>query len=293
MTHRRELEQHRHSLGEIRGILNSMKTLAYMETRKLNRFLDSQRAAVTHIENVARDFIAHFPHVLPQISQPQQVYLLFGSERGFCGDFNSSLLQALESHVRDNNVRQPRLLVTGNKLCLQLQHDQRVSAFIDGINVAEEVENMLNKIIDAINQLPDKPLSLNVLYHVSEDEQVVVKKVLPPFEEYRHVRPQYSHAPLLNLPPEDFLGELMEQYLFSSLHEMASQALMAENMRRLQQLEGAVKHMDDEAAKLLRQSNALRQEEIIEEIEVILLSSSLHDQAGSKKYGKQVKKSTE
>ena len=30
MTRRRELEQHRHTLGEIRGIMNSMKTLAYI-----------------------------------------------------------------------------------------------------------------------------------------------------------------------------------------------------------------------------------------------------------------------
>jgi len=39
-------------------------------------------------------------------------------------------------------------------------------------------------------------------------------------------------------------------------------------------LEGAVKHLDDKSEELSRQCNALRQEEIIEEIEVILLSSS-------------------
>ncbi len=284
MTHRRELEQHRQTLGEIREIMNSMKTLAYMETRKLSRFLDAQRAAVEHIENVARDFLAYHPDVLAQTRRCEQVYLLFGSERGFCGDFNNSLLQTLEAHLRKNHVRQPRLLVTGNKLCMRLQHDPRVSAFIDGINVAEDVENMLNEVIDALNQLQRKPVSLNVLYHVPEQEQVVVKKVLPPFEEYRHARPEYPYAPLLNLPPDNFLSELMHHYLFSALHEMAYLALMTENMRRLQHLEGAVKHMDEEATKLLCQSNALRQEEIIEEIEVILLSSTQHDHERNKKY---------
>ncbi|HBE93756.1 MAG TPA: hypothetical protein DDW55_15050, partial [Gammaproteobacteria bacterium] len=51
-------------------------------------------------------------------------------------------------------------------------------------------------------------------------------------------------------------------------------SLMAENHQRVAHLEGAVKHLDDESAELMRQSNILRQTEIIEEIEVILLSAA-------------------
>jgi len=39
-------------------------------------------------------------------------------------------------------------------------------------------------------------------------------------------------------------------------------------------LEGAVKHLDEKSDKLIQQCNALRQEEIIEEIEIILLSGT-------------------
>ena len=49
---------------------------------------------------------------------------------------------------------------------------------------------------------------------------------------------------------------------------------MAENHRRAQHLEGAIRHLDEESGELKRRSNALRQEEIIEEIEVILLSAT-------------------
>ena len=51
-------------------------------------------------------------------------------------------------------------------------------------------------------------------------------------------------------------------------------SLMAENIQRVRHLESAVQHLDDKSANLLHQSNALRQEEIIEEIEVILLSEA-------------------
>lgn len=65
----------------------------------------------------------------------------------------------------------------------------------------------------------------------------------------------------------------MEQYLFATLHEIAYVSLMAENQRRLRHLDGAVRHLDEQSAVLARRSNSLRQEEIIEEIEVILLGS--------------------
>ena len=276
MTRRRELEQHRHTLGEIRGIMNSMKTLAYIESRKLGRFLDAQRAVVAHIETMATDFLGFYPGSLPHAEEATPIYLLIGSERGFCGDFNETLLRWLESHILEYNIDTPQLIVTGNKLGNRLEGDPRVVAYIDGANVVEEAENTLSLIINTLTELQDKDgaVSLTVLYHDPDREEIVTTEVLPPFEQYRDTEPRFPHPPILNLPPETFLGELIDHYLFSTLHEIMYVSLMAENIRRVQHLEGAVQHLDEKSVTLLHQSNALRQEEIIEEIEVILLSEA-------------------
>ncbi len=47
---------------------------------------------------------------------------------------------------------------------------------------------------------------------------------------------------------------------------------MAENQRRIQHLEGAIQRLEEKNENLARKSRTLRQEEITEEIEVILLS---------------------
>ncbi|MEQ1531113.1 MAG: F0F1 ATP synthase subunit gamma, partial [Methylococcales bacterium] len=78
---------------------------------------------------------------------------------------------------------------------------------------------------------------------------------------------------ILNLPPVDFFSDLVQHYLFAVLHEIFYISLMAENQRRLQHLEGAVKHLDDETSRLRRKAQIYRQEEITEEIEVILLNT--------------------
>jgi F-type H+-transporting ATPase subunit gamma len=275
MTRRRKLEQHRHSLTEIRDIMNSMKTLAYMETRKLARFLDAQHAVVQSIEDVATDLLSFYPETLPDAKDTTAVYLLMGSERGFCGDFNHALLRHLELALQGQAADSPLLLAVGRKLYTLLEGDSRVTAFIDGASVVEEATALLNQLVRELTALQDKHgvLSVYCLYHGSEDG-IVMQRLLPPFHDLMHQPTRFPHPPFLNLEPAEFLIELTEQYLFAALFELLYTSLMAENHNRVAHLEGAVKHLDDESAELTRQSNALRQEEIIEEIEVILLSAA-------------------
>jgi F-type H+-transporting ATPase subunit gamma len=68
------------------------------------------------------------------------------------------------------------------------------------------------------------------------------------------------------------LTGLIEQYLFAALHELLYSSLMAENQRRMQQMDAAVRRLEKNSADLLRKRNISRQEEITEEIEVIMLS---------------------
>jgi F-type H+-transporting ATPase subunit gamma len=106
---------------------------------------------------------------------------------------------------------------------------------------------------------------------------VIVTGVLPPFERYRDAAPRFAYAPSTQLPPPAFFAALLDHYLYSVLHEIMYVSLMAENLRRVRHLEGAVRHLDERSSVLQRECNALRQEEIIEEIEVILLSTASQD----------------
>lgn len=275
MTRRRELERHRHSLAEIREIMNSMKTLAYMETRKLDRFLDAQHAVVHDIEEAVSDLLGFFPETLPKTQVAQPVYLVIGTERGFCGDFNHALLEHLESTLSSNPAENTQLILVGRKLYTLLEDDERVVAWFDGASVAEEVTSLLNQIVKELTTLQNKQGVLTVfcLYHEGDDN-IVMQNILPPFQQQRHTSPRYPHSPVINLAPRELLQELVDAYLFATLHEMLYTSLMVENHQRVTHLDGAVKHLDDESAEMARQANTLRQEEIVEEIEVILLSAA-------------------
>ena len=114
---------------------------------------------------------------------------------------------------------------------------------------------------------------MTVVYHDNSTGQINRRQILPPFPRQEQTTPGFGNPPVLNLEPTDFFSDLTHHYLFAVLHEIFYISLMAENQRRLQHLEGAVKHLDDETVNLRRKSQIYRQEEITEEIEVILLNA--------------------
>jgi F-type H+-transporting ATPase subunit gamma len=277
MTARREIELHLKTLVDIRGIMSSMKTLALLETRKLTRRLATQSRVVDSIESAASDFRGFFPFTPSLPKGNPHVYLLLGSERGFCGDFNEALLEALLSALptpqQKNAITSPLLVAVGHKLCSKLEGDPRIATLLDGASVAEEVDEILNRIVDALTSLQQQygAFSLTALYHNADNNGIRTTRVLPPFQE-SPPSPRFGYPPRLTLEPEAFFAELLDHYLFAVLHAMAYTSLMAENRRRMVHLEGAIQHLEQDTAELSRKRNILRQEEITEEIEVIMLS---------------------
>ncbi len=273
---RRELEYHRKSLGEIREIMSAMKSLAFMETRKLSRFIQSQKSVVDNIELAAADFLHHYGNTLPQAdTSTTTVYVLIGTERGFCGDINQSLIAQFEQQLEQKpRVPNLKILAVGHRLHTLLESDPRVIEKINGANVAEEVTGVMEQVVVALSELHAQLKTLAIVGIYNNDAgEIVVNTLLPPFRSIDRQSGSYTNAPTLNLSPEDCLLELSDHYLFAALSEMFYTALLSENHRRVAHLEGSVKHLDNELIVLERKSNMLRQEEITEEIEVILLST--------------------
>lgn len=278
MTRRQDLENHHHSLNEIIKILDAMKMLAYMETHKLGTFLEAQHRAFEAISTATNDFFSFYPETLPQESKVMPVYLLIGSERGFCGEFNQELVDYIEQFLNIPSNAKPTLIIVGRKLYNLMQDHVHVSEQIEGPNVVEEVSTVLEQIVQILAKLQQQQplMSLYSICH-SGEKGIITEKLLPPFQKKTQQSPCFQYPPELNLSPKDFLIHVAEQYLDTALHELLYTSLLEENHNRIMHLEGAVKHLENIADELTQQCNTLRREEITEEIEVILLNASSFD----------------
>lgn len=264
-----ELSQRFVRIKEISGIMTAMKNLSLVETHKLARFIGHQRRMLANIEGAAADFLHFFPVEGSGETQPA-ILLLIGSERGFCGNFNERILAALDGLPRWEPA--PTLLGVGHRLGTKLEAHPNVIARLDGATVTEDVPAVLNRLMDALHttsrQLSGDGAALYSLAHDAEGAPTL-KRLLPLSPPQL---PRLTHPPRLQLAPSEFFAELLDQYLLAALYGLLYESLAAENRQRLAHMEHALDRLDETVAHLALERNALRQEKIVEEIEVILSS---------------------
>lgn len=279
MTRRHEIEEHLHSLSDIREIMNSMKSLSLMETRKLARFLSSQQRVVRSIEQAARDFLTAYPQLAMPPPTAAHVYILIGSEQGFCGDFNQALTDAFNNVVQTHPASDIKLIAVGMKLYNSVQDHPLLIKSLQGPTVGQEVDAVLMELVNTISRLGQElgALSITALHHAHENEGIQITSILPPFQSLNIPRDRYVYPPHLNVSSEYFHDKLIDHYIFAALFEMFYSSLMAEHYRRMQHLEGAIDRLEQQSDELGKKRNILRQEEITEEIEVIMLSAGILD----------------
>jgi F-type H+-transporting ATPase subunit gamma len=132
---------------------------------------------------------------------------------------------------------------------------------------------VLNRLMDALHtasrQLSGDGAALFGLAHNNSEGEPTLKRLLPLAPaQAQHL----SQPPHLQLAPAEFFAELLDQYLLAALYGLLYEALAAENRQRLAHMERALDRLDETVARLALKRNAVRQEKIVEEIEVILSS---------------------
>lgn len=268
MSRRQEVRDHQRSLGEIREVLGSMKNLSLMESHRLAQALESQERVVGGIAQAARDLLAAHPELRPCPDRElAAVWLVLGSERGFCGDYNSALAARAAQHDGWGG----RLIAVGGKLAGELHLRGLPADGIEGPTALEEVYPVLRRLTERLGRPDLRGAPLSALCHLDSEGNIGTEHLLPPFRDLP-AAPRPATAPLLYLPPPVLHEQLVDHYLLAALLRLLYRALLLEHQRRVRHLEGTVRRLDEKVAALRLRADKLRQEEITEELQVILLS---------------------
>jgi F-type H+-transporting ATPase subunit gamma len=274
----RNVELQLQQLDELRGIIASMKTLSQLELHKLGGLAEGQHRMSQTLEQVAADFLRFNPQ--PETGSGSTLWLLIGSERGFCGDFNESLIRRLLKESPECHEQPQRVLAVGRKLWLRMEENLPGFVPLVGASISEELPRALSQVVAETHEqlAQQQATALHLIYHSDEQGTIRSRRLLPP--EISSETAARCAPPLLNLTPGAFFNEFLQHYLYLGLTELFSVSLLAENHHRVQHLEGAVRRLDDRLVTLTSRARSLRQEEITEEIETILLGTGAFTPVG-------------
>ena len=275
MTRRRDIDRHLQSLGEIQEILGAMRNLALLETRKLTRALSDQQQVVRTIRRAIADALAVLPTARVPGEGADEILVVLGSERGFCGDFNRALLEQLQDAIEHGTAP---VIVVGQRLAARLPRSIAPVAVLAGATTTEEIADVIVRVMREVERWQEsrevpRPIQPVVLHQTRTSG--VARTVLDPLSEAPNQARTARQPPRTYLVPDILLEKLTEHYLYAVLHQVFHGSLMAENERRMLHMESALRRLDEQSEELRRRRNGLRQEEITEEIEVITLTTSL------------------
>ena len=271
MSHRHQIDRRLEVLTDIRGIMDSIKTLSQMEAQRLSPLLPVQQQCLQRVQRMASDFAGE--HALPPQNGAAEdpLLIVIGAERGLCGDFNKQLADELERLCANGQPRE--FVCLGTRLCQKLEGRPGLLAQLPGASIADDVPGVIRQLLErcAALQSERRLPSLALLYHVAGSGGITLDPLLSPFFDLGGTAPR---GPLLlNLEPQVFLHSLLQQYLYTVLLHACYSSLLAENRKRMAHLENAVTHLDEERERLAHKRNRLHQDDIIAELEIIMLAN--------------------
>jgi F0F1-type ATP synthase, gamma subunit len=274
MSHRRKISKRLEALSDIAGIMSAMKGLALMEIRILKDFLICQQQMVTSIEHTATEFFTAYPELICTTQTKQNICIIVGSEQGFCGDFNETLLTEM-GKLFPTQAASTSLIIVGRRLAGRMNDDPSAKLTMPGAVVADEIPTVLLHLTQQLSQLVSQErvadCGFSVLYHCDAANTIRWRHLLP-LRNAASITSNSGYSPDLTIPPNEFLIKLMDHYLYAVLNEVLYSSLMAENNQRQEHMDRALQRLDEDQTKLQLTYNIQRQEDITEEIETILLS---------------------
>lgn len=344
MKKRLELARRTDTLGDLRGVISSLKTLAIAEVSRTSRDIERQRQLEVGLEEVLRDVLASSALTVTRAADSSDVVgrapagaapaaapvagvapaaapvagaapaaasaaapavgaapaaapaagaapagaapaagaagrgplLVIGAERGFCGGFNGPLVDAAVEGARAGR----RVITVGRKLANNLPPSVTPAATLRGPGGLEEVPAVMVELIgtvlrqvDASAAVPVQLESLTVIYQQDVEGQARIQ-TRTPFAAAEQPGPQRAWPLSYHFPRREFLRQFLEQYLYFFLRGTLLHSFYAENRQRLLHLDAGLTRLDHQLDDLTRLGRRLRQEEITQEIEVILLTTA-------------------
>lgn len=255
-------------LGDLRDVFDSMRTLSLVEIAKLSRNEPARRRLQEQLAAIAGASTSYF-EAIAALRGPR-LFVLVGSERGFCAGFNDAVARHWERITARDELAQA--IVVGGMLVERIGASRSIAASIGGPVIVEDIDAILISLLGRLSEIERRlalPISLSTISNGRDD--VSVTAILP-FEP-RGASPN-GHLPELNLAPNVFVREFIDQYVDAALHGVFATSLLSEHRARLAHMTTAIDRLDETTDALRRRAHRLRQEEITQEVETILLSAT-------------------
>lgn len=282
MASLRDIRKRIQSVKSTQKITKAMKMVSAAKLRRAQDAILTARAYAERLYNVIASLAArvetkHHPLLQDREEKKKLLLVVFSSDRGLCGTFNSNLLKQVEAYVKEHSVKYPEgieLMVVGKKGVEYLKKRKyNVVESWTGIYQKEQYETSRTigeKIIERfVNAECDEVVIVYNRFRSAISQVPTFVKLLPvePIEIPENVpKTEYIYEP----DKETLINELMPRNIYTQLHRGILESIASELGARMTAMDSATNNARDMIDRLTLLFNKTRQASITKELMEII-----------------------
>jgi len=272
-----QLTRQHQTLRSIRSIVRTMKTMAAVNAAPYEEAAEAIQAWQQTLDHGFAAFAHRMGGPLPSAAPAwrRQLLVAFGSDHGFCGNYNELMAEVVLQFCR-RQPRPPELICIGARLEralvereLEVEHRLMPPASVDGLGrLAGELVGLVESLHrgQSLAELAVELAYTRRASHGSREAVTTPLLPLPPALLQPLRRWPSPSLPDFSMHPEALLAALLRHYLYARVFHGATEAMVTENAARLALMQQAEQAVDDQLESVGRQMAGVRQDVITHEL---------------------------
>ena len=265
------------AIETIKKITHAMRLISMSARSRLKSKEDPLREYMASSAQLLNRIKARVPDwqnpILTPETSPKPLLILIGSQRGLCGNFNTTLFHYFEKSINESYATMQSLaIIPVGKKAIQYAQD------IPTLSIIREYPDLTAKNIPAISRditnylFATRPPFSQVHVFSNQLKTFFVQKphetMLIPFtpDQEKTAEPPSKDDYLWEQSPEDLLDQLAYQTIEVQLHYLLFESLLAEHAARFISMDNATRNAQTLLEETQLQYNKLRQAKITKEL---------------------------
>lgn len=268
-----QMRQRIKAIETIKKITHAMRLISMSTHTRLRGKESPLKKYQNDITNLFFDIHQQTPKWRHKLTHPERtqhsktLIILAGSQKGLCGNFNSSLLTFFEKTMQKQNIRDAQIITVGKKANDFVKNGEFGKVIQTHTNMTSQtLATISHKIFEIIMNNEYTFYKVFIVCNALKSFFIQTPHIiqLVPFAP-QETKPEI-HEYHWEQPPTEILNDLLEQSVLAQLYYLLFQSLLAEQAARFLSMDNSTRNANNLLDTTKLQYNKLRQTKITQEL---------------------------
>ncbi len=252
--------------------LISMSTHTRLRSRQepLKQYQSTAQRLFLRIKNATPEW--HNAIISPASEQTKELYILVGSQKGLCGNFNISLMSLFNKTVLQKKNNHSLAIIAVGKKAIDFLKEHKITPYkiyspFNSSNLGSITSDIIQTLLQESEPFTHVYVASNVIKSFFMQKPHI--STLIPFELSDNAPAEQNNSPHeyhWEQPVNEVLDALAIQCLAAQLEYLLFQSLIAEQAARFVSMDASTRNADNLLEETKLQYNKLRQAKITKEL---------------------------